>query len=295
MFGIETHILGDIINVVVDAIRSTLGGVLRTFSRAVESGFDATVDTLLLVPAEVTVIAIGLLLWWLVGHKIALASVAGLAAIALMGLWEMAVDTTVLVLLATLAALAVAIPLGVLMGLSDKVASVLRPVLDLMQTMPAFVYLIPAVMFLSLGKVPAIAATMIWAMPPAIRLTNLGIRGVPPDTFEAASSFGTTRWQLLYKVQFPLAMPAVMAGVNQCIMMALSMAVITSLIGGGGLGGEVMRGITRLDVGQGFEAGISIVILAIIFDRTAAALSRRSQSRTQGITAPSGAMAKAPA
>jgi glycine betaine/proline transport system permease protein len=148
-----------------------------------------------------------------------------------------------------------------------RVGRLLRPVLDLMQTMPAFVYLIPAAMFFGLGRVPGIVATIIFAMPPAVRLTSLGIRQVPKERVEAGLAFGCTRLQLLLKVQLPSARPSIMAGVNQTIMLALSMVVIASMIGAGGLGDTVLRGIQRLDVGLGFEGGLGVVILAIILDR----------------------------
>ena len=163
------------------------------------------------------------------------------------------------------------------MGISQKAAAIMKPVLDLMQTMPSFVYLIPAVMLFGVGKVPAMFATMIFAMPPAIRLTYLGIQEVSGEVKEAAISYGATRKQLLFDVQLPLAVPTIMAGINQCIMLALSMAVIASMIGAAGLGNEVLRSISLLDVGYGFEAGISIVFLAIILDRVTGAIHKRTK------------------
>ena len=159
------------------------------------------------------------------------------------------------------------IPLGIWAARSDPVERIVRPVLDLMQTMPAFVYLIPAAMFFGLGRVPGVVATIIFAMPPAVRLTNLGIRQVPEELIETGLAFGCTSGQLLLKVQLPTARPSIMAGVNQTIMLALSMVVIASMIGAGGLGDTVLRGIQRLDVGLGFEGGLGVVILAIILDR----------------------------
>ncbi|MEX2430692.1 MAG: ABC transporter permease subunit [Dehalococcoidia bacterium] len=294
MLGFDLDVAG-FINPIINFLREILGGPLRVFSNVIETVFEIAVDAILMAPPILVIAVLGLLLWRTGGWRLGLGSAVALAVIGFMGLWPTAVDTIVLVLLATLAALAVAIPIGVLMGISDRAALVIRPVLDLMQTMPAFVYLLPAVMFFSVGKVPAIVATMIWAMPPPVRLTNLGVRGVPSEIHEAADSFGTTRWQLLYKVQIPLAMPSIMAGINQCIMMALSMAVITAMIGGGGLGGVVLRGLGTLDIGQAFEAGISIVFLAVIMDRTAASLNRRSEARTRGAAGPAAAGQKAAA
>jgi glycine betaine/proline transport system permease protein len=172
-----------------------------------------------------------------------------------------------LVLAASTVALAVGLPIGISMARSDLVESLIRPVLDFMQTMPPFVYLIPAAIFFGLGTVPGAIATVVFAMPPAVRLTNLGIRQVNKEQIEAGLAFGCTRRQLLTKVQLPLAMPSIMAGVNQTIMLALSMVVIASMIGAGGLGNTVLTGIQRLNVGLGFEGGLGVVILAILLDR----------------------------
>jgi len=186
------------------------------------------------------------------------------------GLWGAFVETLALVLTAELLVMVVGLPLGVLAARKDGFHSVVRPVLDFMQTMPAFVYLIPAVMFFGLGLVPGVVATFVFALPPLIRLTNLGIRQVPRELVEAADAFGATASQKLFKVQIPVAMPTIMAGVNQSIMLGLSMVVIAAMIGAGGLGEDVLRGIQRLQVGQGFEAGLVVVILAIILDRITA-------------------------
>jgi len=172
--------------------------------------------------------------------------------------------------------------MGIVMARSDFVESTIRPVLDAMQTMPSFVYLIPALMFFGLGKVPAVFATIIYAMPPVIRLTNVGIRQVPSSVVEAAEAFGSSSWQLLFNVQLPLARPSIMVGINQTTMMALSMVVIASMIGARGLGLEVLLAINRIEVGRGFEAGLSIVFLAIIIDRITHALAARQQKTLGG-------------
>lgn len=277
MFGLELNIAG-IINTIVDAFVGQFGGFLRTVSRAIENGFERFVDVLAWPPAIVIILLLtGIIFWITRSYKLALGSFIGLCLIPLMGFWTYALDTLVLVIVSTAVSLFFAVPLGIMMGISEKAASVMRPVLDLMQTMPAFVYLIPAVMLFGVGKVPAVFATMIFAMPPAIRLTYLGIREVSGEVKEAAISYGATRRQLLFDVQLPLAVPTIMAGINQCIMLALSMAVIASMIGAGGLGGEVLRSISRLDVGYGFEAGISIVFLAIILDRVTTAIHQRTK------------------
>lgn len=176
-------------------------------------------------------------------------------------------QTLALILSAVLIALLIGIPIGIWSAKSDRVENFVRPILDFMQTLPAFVYLIPAVLFFGLGTVPGVLSTLIFSLPPVVRLTNLGIRQVPEEIREAAQSFGANSWQLLFKAEFPVAMPTIMAGVNQTIMMALSMVVIAGMIGAGGLGDLVLQGISRLDIALGFEAGISIVILAIYLDR----------------------------
>lgn len=191
----------------------------------------------------------------------------GLALIWNMGLWAPTVDTIALVLIATLFAIALGIPIGIFAALNQVAYRIIMPVLDFMQTMPAFVYLIPAIPFFGLGKVAAIFSTVIFSMPPAIRLTCLGIKQVPKELVEAADSFGSTKSQKLFKLQLPIATPTIMAGVNQTIMLALSMVVIAAMIGAKGLGGEVWKAIQRLQPGKGFEAGIGIVIIAIILDR----------------------------
>ncbi|MFM0247385.1 ABC transporter permease [Paraburkholderia sediminicola] len=190
-----------------------------------------------------------------------------LYAIGCFGLWEKLMQTLALMLVATVLSVSLGVPLGILTSRSAWLRRVLLPTLDVMQTLPSFVYLIPVLMLFGLGKVPAILATIIYALPPLIRLTDLGIRHVDSEVVEAARAFGTTRWQLLVNVQMPLARPSIMAGINQTTMMALSMVVIASMIGSRGLGEDVLAGIQTLDVGKGTQAGIAIVILAIVIDR----------------------------
>lgn len=195
------------------------------------------------------------------------------------GLWEEGMQTLSLMIMATALSVMVGIPLGIITGKSKVVRSVMLPVLDVMQTLPSFVYLIPVVMLFGLGKIPAIIATVIYAVPPLIRLTDLGIRLVDTEVLEASRSFGANSMQQLFGVQLPLAMPNIMAGLNQTTMMALSMVVISSMIGARGLGYEVLLGINRLEVGRGLLAGIGIVILAIIFDRISQSYGKRIQER----------------
>lgn len=196
-----------------------------------------------------------------------------------MGYWQETMQTLALVITAVFIALLIGIPLGIWASKKDMVEKIVRPILDFMQTLPAFVYLIPAVLFFQLGKVPGVIATLIFALPPVVRLTNLGIRQVPKEIKEAAISFGSTNKQMLIKAELPIAMPTIMAGVNQTIMLALSMVVIAGMIGAGGLGNVVLRGITQLKIGEGFEGGISIVFLAIFLDRITQALGDITQKK----------------
>ncbi|HBG14148.1 MAG TPA: choline ABC transporter permease subunit [Synergistaceae bacterium] len=195
--------------------------------------------------------------------------------IGMFGLWHLALETLALVITSVVIALAIGIPMGVLMAEAKYFAEFIKPVLDAMQTMPSFVYLIPAMMLFGLGKVPAVIATLIYALPPVMRLTCLGLQQVPKPVQEAALAYGATRWQLLKEVRIPLAMPSILAGVNQTTMMALAMVVIASMIGARGLGQEVLMAINRIDVGRGFEAGISIVIMGIVIDRITQGLAKR--------------------
>ena len=198
-------------------------------------------------------------------------------AMGFLGLWDAAMATIALMLTATMLAVIIGLPVGVAMSRSDTLQAITLPVLDIMQTLPIFVYLIPFVMLFGPGKIPALLATIVFAVPPMIRLTNLGIRGVDAGVMEAVTSFGTTPTQRLFTVELPLAMPTIMAGINQTTMMALSMVVIASMIGAGGLGYQVLQGIQRLEVSRGLLAGLGIVFLAIIIDRIAQSYGRRIQ------------------
>lgn len=203
----------------------------------------------------------------------------GLVFLGLMQLWRDAMVTTALMIAATLTAIVISIPVGVWMSRSARVRNVVTPVLDLMQTMPSFVYLIPTVMIFGPGKIPALLATIVYASPPLVRLTDLGLRNVDPAVMEASRAFGTSASQRLFGVQIPLALPTILAGINQTTMMALAMVVIASMIGAGGLGYQVLQGIGRLEVSRGLFAGLGIVVLAIVFDRITQAYGRRIQER----------------
>ena len=230
--------------------------------------------SLLWVPWWLFIGAVSLLAWRISGLNVALISVGGLLFIGITDVWDEAMSTLAVVGTATFISVAIAIPVGIVMAKYDLVESMIRPILDLMQTMPSFVYLIPAILFLSVGMVPAMLATMVYATPPAMRLTNLGIRLVPLELKEAARAFGTTPWQMLVKVELPLARPTIMAGVNQTIMMALAMVVIASLVGSRGLGRDILAGVQDLKTGQGLMAGLGIVMLAIIIDRISQGLAK---------------------
>jgi glycine betaine/proline transport system permease protein len=243
-------------------------------SRAIDTGMRWAEGVLLATPWLVIVAAFGLLGYLLSGPRLALLCIVGLLLCGAFGLWPQSMQTLALMATSVLFSLAIGIPLGIIAAYSDRFDRVLRPILDAMQTMPAFVYLIPLLLFFGVGRVPAVVSTVIYAVPPAIRLTNLGIRQVNPPAVEAARAFGSTRRQLLLKVQIPLALPSIMTGVNQTIMMALGMVVIAALIGAGGLGREVIVALDKLEVGQGLEAGLAIVFLAIILDRLSDALSK---------------------
>ena len=228
-------------------------------------------------PWVIIILSIPLVLF-LTNWKTAMGTSLGLLLIYDLRIWEPSMNTLAMVLAATIVALLVGIPLGILSARSDNAHKIIMPVLDFMQTMPPFVYLIPAVLFFGTGAVPGLIATVIFAMPPAIRLTDLGIRQVPLELVEAAEAFGSTQYQKLVKVQLPVAIPTIMAGINQCIMLALSMVVIAAMIGAGGLGSEVLRGIQRLDIPVGFEGGLAIVIIAIILDRITQGFGKRGDN-----------------
>lgn len=238
--------------------------------------FDATLQS---VSPIIMIALFGLLAWQLAGRRLGIAAVIGMTAMGAIGAWNEAMTTLSLVITSVMFCMVIGIPTGIWMAKSDGIARVVRPLLDAMQTTPAFVYLVPIVMLFGIGNVPGVIVTIIFAVAPVIRLTNLGIRQVPSDLVEASRSFGASPQQLLFKVQLPLAMPTIMAGVNQTLMLALSMVVIASMIAVPGLGLMVLRGIGRLDIGLATVGGIGIVILAIILDRMTQALGRDSRER----------------
>ncbi len=270
--------LADLIDGIISWILANLGGVLDAIGDGLLGGLVAMERLLLWIPWFVLVVGVGFVAWRALRRWWAGPLMGGfLVFIGMLGYWDLAMMTLALIFAAVLISLAIGLPTGILMARNDRFASVLKPLLDAMQTMPSFVYLIPALMFFGLGKVPAVFATIIYAVPPVIRLTNVGIRGVPQSVVEAAQAFGATSRQILFEVQLPLAFPSIMVGINQTTMMALAMVVIASMIGARGLGMEVLLAINRIEVGRGFEAGLSIVLLAIMIDRITHAFAAQQQ------------------
>ncbi|NDP63505.1 MAG: glycine betaine/L-proline ABC transporter permease ProW [Polaromonas sp.] len=250
----------------------------RPFFQAVRVPIDSTltgVEGLLQsVPSLAMIAFIGLVAWQFTGRALAIGAVVSLLLVAMLGIWPEAMVTLSLVLTSLAFCLVVGLPLGILLASSDRAMRVMRPILDAMQTTPAFVYLVPVVMLFGIGNVPGVIVTIVFALPPLIRLTNLGIRQVRPDLIEAARAYGASPFQMLVKVQLPLAMPSIMAGVNQTLMLSLSMVVIASMIAVGGLGQMVLRGIGRLDMGLATVGGLGIVLLAITLDRITQSLGQ---------------------
>ncbi|WP_295825806.1 proline/glycine betaine ABC transporter permease [uncultured Microbacterium sp.] len=271
--------VGSWVDAGVDWVRDNLSGLFDVVALVVRSLVGGLSDVLLASPIVVVIIVAAALAWLLRSWKLALGTVIGFALILAMGQWVTAMQTLALVLVATIVAVAISVPLGIWSARNATVRAVLKPILDFMQTMPAFVYLIPAITFFSIGVVPGVVSTVIFALPPGVRLTELGIRGVDSETVEAGHAFGATPGQILRGIQLPLAMPTIMAGVNQVIMLALSMAVVAGIVGADGLGKEVVQSISTVNLPKGVEAGLSVVILAVYLDRLTAALGNRADNR----------------
>jgi glycine betaine/proline transport system permease protein len=253
----------------------------RPFFQAVRAPIDGTLtgitDAMLALPWPVLTLILTLVAWQFAGRGMAIGAAISLVVVALLGIWPEAMVTLSLVLTSLAFCLVIGLPVGILLASSDRAQRWTRPLLDAMQTTPAFVYLVPVVMLFGIGNVPGVIVTIIFALPPLIRLTNLGIRQVRPDLIEASRAYGASPWQLLWKVQLPLAMPSIMAGVNQALMLSLSMVVIASMIAVGGLGQMVLRGIGRLDMGLATVGGLGIVLLAIVLDRITQAMGQTSR------------------
>jgi len=279
---------GDAVAVVVDWVTTHLGGFFSVI-RAIVTFFYEWVEYFLSAPPFwAVVVVIAALAFVAKGWKFGLGTAAGLLFIGTLGQWENAMSTLALVLVAGAVAIVLSIPLGVLAAKSDLASQIIRPVLDFMQTTPAFVYLIPALLLFRIGVVPGIVATVVFAMAPGVRLTELGIRGVDKEVVEAGHAFGSSPWRILRQIQLPLAKPSIMAGVNQVIMLSLSMVVIAGMVGAGGLGGDIVASLNRIDIALGAEAGISVVVLAIILDRMTAALGADRRARRRPLRSGTG-------
>ncbi|MCO5059479.1 MAG: choline ABC transporter permease subunit [Rhizobiaceae bacterium] len=253
-----------------DFLTTNFAWFFDTLADGLKSALDTLVDLLLAVPPVLLVPVIAGLAWWLQkSWKLAAGVVVGLLFIINQNLWSATIETIVLVVAAAFTSMAIGVPIGIWAAHNPRVYRVLHPILDLMQTLPTFVYLIPVLILFGLGLAPGLIVTVIFAMPAPIRLTYLGITSVPKPMLEAGEAFGATRRQLLWKVELPAALPTIMAGLTQCIMLSLSMVVIAALIGASGLGTPVVRALNTLNIPQGIEAGLAIVVLAIILDRMA--------------------------
>ena len=264
--------LGSGAEIVIDFITETFGVVFDIIRAIVNVAYEA-VDAVLVLPPFWVIIAVFVALALAArGWKFAVGTAVGLVLIVGVDQWENAMDTLALVLVASVITIAIAIPLGIVAAKSDLASGIIRPILDFMQTMPAFVYLIPALILFRIGVVPGIVATIIFALAPGVRLTELGIRGVDREVVEAGQAFGASPRRILRQIQLPLAMPTIMAGINQVIMLSLSMVVIAGMVGAKGLGAQVVASLNRIDVALGFEAGLAVVILAIFLDRMTSAL-----------------------
>ncbi len=259
--------LGDWIQTAVDWLVNNYRAYFQIIKTPVDKLLHAIVWLLTAMPPELTILLFAVAAWRLAGKMVTLFTVATLLLIGYLGLWHETMVTLAMVICAVVFCAIVGVPLGIMSGRSDRFEMFLRPFLDAMQTTPAFVYLVPVVMLFSIGTASGVLATIVFSMPPIIRLTSLGIRQVHPELIEASLAFGATPWQVLRRVQFPLAMPSIMAGLNQTIMLSLSMVVIAALIGAGGLGMPVFEGLNSLDIGLAAIGGLSIVLLAMVLDR----------------------------
>lgn len=263
----------------MDWVTDTFSGLFKMIQSGGENMMDGITDGLLFIPPVLFILIIAILAFFVTGKKFGLAlfSLIGLLFIYNQGLWDELMNTFTLVLFSSVIAIILGVPIGILMSKSTAVENIVKPILDFMQTMPGFVYLIPAVAFFGIGVVPGVFASVIFALPPTVRFTNLGIRQVPTDLIEAADSYGSTGAQKLVKVELPIAKSTIMAGINQTVLLSLSMVVIASMIGAPGLGREVLSALQRAQVGNGFVAGLSLVIFAIIVDRLTQSFNKQNR------------------
>ncbi|MCH6230633.1 ABC transporter permease subunit [Microbacterium sp. CFH 31415] len=274
--------LGDAVEAFVGFLGDALGWLFDAIALALAVVYDGLDWALRTPPFWAVILVLAAVALWVKGVRLGVGTALGLVLIVAVDQWDAAMETLALVLVASAIAIAIGIPVGIWAARNDHVSRVVRPALDFLQTMPAFVYLIPAIIFFGVGAVPGMIATILFALAPGVRLTELGIRGVDAEVVEAGHAFGATPGRILRQIQLPLALPSIMAGVNQVIMLSLSMVVIAGMVGAGGLGGEIVRAIGRIDVGLGFEAGIAVVIIAMILDRTTSALAVQSRRTGRG-------------
>jgi len=273
--------LGSWIEAFVSNLTDQGADVFDAISTVVGSSIDSVTELLQSIPALAFIVVFAASVYWL--HRslvLSIGSALSLLLIANLGYWNATMETLSLVVSATLVSVVIGVPIGIAAAHRPMLFTILRPILDLMQTIPTFVYLIPTLILFGLGVVPGLISTVIFAIPAPIRLTHLGISAVPKHLIEAGEAFGATKRQLLWKIELPSALPTIMAGITQCIMLSLSMVVIAALVGAGGLGKPVVRALNSVNIGMGFEAGLAIVILAIILDRVCKLPERKSSGRT---------------
>lgn len=274
--------IGNWFSALVDWATNNLDPVFSFVNDVLQWCVDSLTSVFLFLPALIFALVLALIAWGVRGLKFSVFSFLALALIVQMGQWKDAMNTLSLVIVSSIIAVVIGIPIGILSARSSTVSSLVKPILDFMQTLPAFVYLIPAVSFFSIGSVPGVVATVVFALPPGVRLTELGIRQVDREMVEAGEAFGAPPMKILTRIQIPLALPTIMAGINQVIMLALSLVVIAGMVGSGGLGSVVYQAISNLDLVSGFEGGVAVVILAIYLDRVTASLGTRAPvSRAQ--------------
>jgi len=269
--------IGDWVESLEAWLETNAGPLFDGIKLVIGSTVNGLADLFNFLPPLVMIVLLTAIAFFIGKIRIAIFTLLGLLLVLNMGYWEHTMETLALVLTASFISIVLGVPIGILCAAYGRFQKVVTPILDLMQTMPAFVYLLPAVAFFSLGVVPGVIASVIFSIPPTIRLTNLGIRQVPQDLVEAAEAFGSTPWQKLYKLQLPIAVPTIMAGINQTIMLSLSMVVIASMIGAQGVGADVYRAVTQAKTGAGFEAGLAVVVLAIILDRLTQSIVKKNK------------------
>ncbi|MGF3053565.1 ABC transporter permease [Microbacterium sp. YY-03] len=272
--------LGKAVKEVINFLKEYLGGFFDVVAQIFTSIYDGASWLFTAPPAWVIILVLTVIAYFAKGYKLAIGTALGLTLIITVAQWENAMYTLALTVVAVVIATAIAVPVGIWAARSQRVSNIVRPILDFLQTMPAFVYLLPAIFLFSVGPVPGIVATIMFAVAPGVRLTELGIRGVDKEVVEAGHAFGATPGRILRQIQLPLAMPSIMAGINQVIMLSLSMSVIASMVGAPGLGKPIVASLSSVNVPLGFEAGVSVVVIAMILDRITGAFGQSKRTRS---------------